>query len=177
MPWFTKKERRMQVSAFSAIFKADFSRFRCVSACFNHFPACYGRIGRIGRQPIWHNMADTARFWPNQPGSAWIEADSARIEPHSRRESEKKKKNTDAVWRAGNPVGCRVPCRAASDAGAPPLVPRPCFLAYQIIYFGEREREIPNEEFFMNLKIWWAHLESNLHQSTNLRYNSIKLIN
>ena len=90
-------------------------------------------------------MADTARFWPNQPGSARIEADSARIELHRLRESEKKKKKTQTRSDA---------LVTASDAGAAPLVPRPCFLAYQIIYFGEREREIPNEEFFMNLKIW-----------------------
>ena len=71
-------------------------------------------------------MADTARFWLNQPDSARIEANSARIEPH-RRESEKKrkkKKNADAVQHAGN----RVLRHAASDAGAAPLVPRPCFL-------------------------------------------------
>ena len=35
----------------------------------------------------------------------------------------------DADGLAGNRVGCRVPRRAASDAGAAPLVPRPCFLA------------------------------------------------
>ena len=71
MPWFTKKERRRQVSAFPAIFKADFGIFWL-------FPACFGRIGR---------------FWPNQPSLARIEADSAWIEPR-RRESEKKKKKT-----------------------------------------------------------------------------------
>ena len=71
----------MQFSALTAIFKADFGRFRPFSAYF----------GRIGRRPIRPDMADTARFWPNQPDSARIEADSARIEP-SRRESEKKKK-------------------------------------------------------------------------------------
>ena len=60
----------MQVSDFPAIFKANFGRFRRVSACF----------GCIGRRPIRPDMADTARFWPNQPGSARIEADSAQIE-------------------------------------------------------------------------------------------------
>ena len=121
----------MQVSDFPAILKADFGRFL---ACFGRFPACFGRIGSIGRRPIRANMADMvdmARFWPNQPDSARIEADSARIEPH-RRESDKKKKkkNPDAVRRAGNRVGRRVPRRAALDAGAAPLVPRPCFLAF-----------------------------------------------
>ena len=56
----------MQVSAFPAIFKADFGRFRRVSACSDRFPACFGRIGR---RPIRPDMADTARFWPNQPDS------------------------------------------------------------------------------------------------------------
>ena len=124
MPWFTKKERRMQVSAFSAIFKADFGRFRCVSACFGRFLACFGR------RPIWPDMADTARFWPNQPGSTWIKADSARIEPHRRESSQvganprKKKKKTQT----------RSDVRAtALDAGAAPLVPRLCFLGHHFI--------------------------------------------
>ena len=85
----------MQVSDFTAILKADFGRFRpvsaCfrpVSACFGRFPACFGRIGSIGRRPIRPDMADTARFWPNQPDSARIEADSARIEPHRRESSQ-----------------------------------------------------------------------------------------
>ena len=72
-------------------------------------------------------MADTARFWPNQLGSARIEADLARIEP-SRRESEKKKKKHRGDRRAGNRVGRRIPRRAVLDAGAAPLLPRPCFL-------------------------------------------------
>ena len=96
----------MQVSAFPAIFKAGFGRF----------PTC------IGRRPIRPEMADTARFWPNQPGSARIEIDLARIEPHQRESSrvganswkKKKKKNADAVRRAGNRVGRRVPRRVAS---------------------------------------------------------------
>ena len=50
----------MQVSAFPAIFKADFSRFRCVSACFDRFPACYGRIGRY--DPIWPIRPDFGRM-------------------------------------------------------------------------------------------------------------------
>ena len=66
----------MQVSAFPAIFKANFGHFQHVSAVFRH-------VSAGGRY---------ARFWPNQLGSARIEADLARIEP-SRRESEKKNKN------------------------------------------------------------------------------------
>ena len=117
----------MQVSAFPAIFKAGFGRF----------PTC------IGRRPIRPEMADTARFWPNQPGSARIEIDSARIEPHQRESSRvgansrKKKKKTQTRFdaratasdAASRVASRRVPCCAASDVGATPLVPRPCFLA------------------------------------------------
>ena len=75
-------------------------RFRPFPACFGRFPACFDRIGSIGRWPIRPDMADTARFWSNQPDSARIEADSARIELHRRESSrvganprKKKKKN------------------------------------------------------------------------------------
>ena len=92
-----KKERRRQVSAFLAIFKADFDHFRHVSA-----------VSGLYRLP-----ADTARFWPNQPGLVRIEADSARIKPHRRESSRvganpRKKKNADADRCAGNRVirGC-----------------------------------------------------------------------
>ena len=111
----------MQVSALTAIFKADFGRFRPFLAC----------SGRIGRRPIRPDMADTARFWPNQPDSSanrsrfgTNRAASARIEL-SRRESEKKKPRRGPTRRQPR----RTPRRAASDAGAAPLVPRPCFLA------------------------------------------------
>ena len=110
----------MQVSAFPAIFKADFGRFRRVSACSGRFSACFNRIGRW---PIRPDMADTTRFWPNQPGSARIETDSARIELHRHESSRvganprKKKTQTRSDARA-----------TASDAGAAPLVPRSCFL-------------------------------------------------
>ena len=96
----------MQVSDFTAILKVDFGLFPAYfglfPACFGRFPACFGRIGNIGRRPIRADTANTARFWPNQPDSARIEADSARIEPHRRESSrvganprkKKKKKKT-----------------------------------------------------------------------------------
>ena len=59
-------------------------RFRPFLAYFGRFPACFGCIGR---RPIRPDMAVTARFWPNQPGLARIETDSARIEPHRRESS------------------------------------------------------------------------------------------
>ena len=67
----------MQFSALTDIFKADFGRFRPFPACSGRFSAYFGRIGC---RPIRPDMADTARFWPNQIGSA-------RIEPHWRESS------------------------------------------------------------------------------------------
>ena len=100
------------------------------------FSACFGRICC---QPIRPNMADTARFWPNQPGSVRIEADSARIELRRCESSQvgvnpREKKNIEADRRAGNRVGRRVPRWAASDASAAPLLPRPCFLDKLFLY-------------------------------------------
>ena len=132
----------MQVSDFIAILKADFGRFRPVSADFRPVSvvsavSAAGRYVRYGR--YGPNLAESARFGANRSRFGanrsrigTNRAASARIEP-SRRESEKKKKkkkNPDAVRRAGNRVGRRVPRRAALDAGAAPLVPRPCFLAF-----------------------------------------------
>ena len=122
----------MQVLDFPAIFKADFGRFRLVSACFDRFPACFGRIG--GRYfPIWPIRPDFGRISPIRRESKPIRhessciganrAASARIGP-SRRESEKKKKKKKKTktWSEARAT--------ASDAGAAPLVPRPCILAY-----------------------------------------------
>ena len=109
----------MQVLAFPAIFKADFSRFRPISAKSAADKSRYGRYGSI--------LAESARFGANQSRFGTNRAASARIEP-SWRESEKKKKKPDAVRRAGNCIGRRVPRRTVLDAGAAPLVSRPCFL-------------------------------------------------
>ena len=112
MSWFTKKERRRKVSAFPAIFKANFGRFRHVSAVFRPVSAV-SAASRYG--PI---LAESARFSANQSQFSTNRAASARIEP-SRRESKKKKKKTQT----------RTDAQAtASDAGAAPLVPCPCFL-------------------------------------------------
>ena len=141
----------MQVSTFKAIFKADFGRFRPVPAVFRPISVVSAISAASRYGSIWPIQPDFGRISPVRLESKPIRHESSRIVGADLR---KKKKNADAVRRAGNSVGRRVPCRAALDAGAAPLVLRPCFLAYQIIYFGEREREIPNEEFFMNLKIW-----------------------
>ena len=116
----------MQVSDFPTILKADFGRFRPFSGLFRPYrqyrpPAdtsWYGRYGRYG--PI---LAESARFGANRSRFGTNRSASARI---------RGKKNPDAVRRAGNRVGRRVPRRAASNAGAAPLVPRPCFLAYHV---------------------------------------------
>ena len=108
----------MQVSALTAIFKADFGRFRPVPAVFRPISA----VSAIGRyDPI---LAESARFDANRSRFGTNRAASARIEP-SRRESEKKKKKPRRGPTRGQP---RQTPRPASDAGAAPLVPRPCFL-------------------------------------------------
>ena len=130
----------MQVSALTAIFKADFGRFRPVPAVFRPISAV-SAISAAGRyNPIWPIRPDFGRISPIRRESKPIRHESSRIGAN-RAESalirEKKKKNPDAVRRAGNRVGRRVPRRAASDAGAAPLVLRPCFLGGSIV----RERE------------------------------------
>ena len=80
-----KKERRRQVSAIPAIFKADFGLFR-------PFPTCFGHIGR---RLVRLDMADTAQFWPNQPGSARIKPywrESSQVGTNPRKKKKKKKR-------------------------------------------------------------------------------------
>ena len=124
-----KKERRLQVSDFTAILKADFGRFRPVPACFRPVSAVsaagrYVRYGRYG--PILAESArfgaNRSRFGANRSRFGTNRAASARIEP-SRRESEKKKKTQ--TWTDARAT--------ASDAGAAPLVPRPCFLVQKVL--------------------------------------------
>ena len=40
----------------------------------------------------------------------------------------------DAARRAGSGVPCELPCPATLDAGAAPLVPRPCFIAPNLVW-------------------------------------------
>ena len=97
----------MQVLPFPAIFKADFSRFRQVSAVSDLFrpyrpPANTTRYGRYG--PI---LVESARFDANRSRFGTNQAALAQIEPRRRESEKKKKKNTDADRRAGNCVGRR----------------------------------------------------------------------
>ena len=82
---------------------ADFGRFRPFFGLFRPYrpPADTTRYGQYS--PI---LAESARFDVNRSRFGTNRAASARIEP-SRCESEKKKKkkNADAVRRAGNRVG------------------------------------------------------------------------
>ena len=113
----TKKKQKKKKASFG--FSGHIQgRFSAVSGIFRPFLACFGR------RPIRPNMANTARFWPNQPGSARIEANLARIEP-CRRESSQVGTNPRKKKKAQTRTDARA---TASNAGAAPLVPRPCFL-------------------------------------------------
>ena len=107
----------MQFSALTAIFKADFGRFRPVPAVFRPTSAI-SAVSAAGRYGLI--LAESARFGANQSRFGTNRAASARIEP-SRRESEKKKKkkNADAVQRAGNRVG-----RGCGTSGAASVLSR-----------------------------------------------------
>uniref|UniRef100_A0A7N2LGL4 F-box domain-containing protein n=1 Tax=Quercus lobata TaxID=97700 RepID=A0A7N2LGL4_QUELO len=130
-----KNTSEVRISASPASFKANFGRFRPVSAYFGQFrpyrpyrsPADTTRYCRYG--PILAEIGPIRReSKPIRRESSRVganPADSARI-----REQKKKKKNSDAAGLAVNRVGRRVPRRAASDSGAPPSQPRPCFLAH-----------------------------------------------
>ena len=131
----------MQVSAFPAIFKADFGRFWRVSAVFRPY-----------RPP-----ADTARFWLNQPGLARIEADSARIELHRRessrvganpRKKKKKKKRIRGPTR-GQP---RRTSRPASDAAS--RVGRGCGTSGAVSVLSRSLVCSLSKTFFLNLLLF-----------------------
>ena len=97
----------MQFSALTAIFKADFGRFRPVPAVF--WPI--SSVSAAGRyDPIWPIRPDFGRISPIQRESKPIRHESSRIganraESARIREKKKKKKNADAVRRVGNRVG------------------------------------------------------------------------
>ena len=134
----------MQVSALTAIFKADFGRFRPVPAVFRPISA----VSAAGRyDPIWPIRPDCGRISPIRRESKPIRHESSRIDANraeSARIREKKKKIADAVRRAGNRVERRVPLRVASDAGAAPLVPRSCFLAFHNESLNSKVRQTCN---------------------------------
>ena len=87
----------MQVSAFPAIFKANFGHFQHVLAVFRHVSAG-GRYDLIW--PIRSILAESARFGANRSRFGTNRAESARI-----REKKKKKKKTQTRVRH---LWCRV---------------------------------------------------------------------
>ena len=121
MPWFTKKERRRQVSAFLAIFEANFSHFRRVSTVFRPVSA----VSATGQYDlIWSIRPNFGRISPVRRKSKPIRYESSRIGANraksapNPRKKKKKKPQTQSDVQA-----------IASDAGAAPLVPHLCFLA------------------------------------------------
>ena len=105
----------MQVLAFPAIFKADFGRFRPVSAV--------SAVSVAGRyDPIWPIRPDSGRINPVWCELKLIRHESSRIganQAESVQIREKKKMQTRTDARA-----------TVSYAGAAPEVHRPCFLGF-----------------------------------------------
>ena len=99
MPWFTKKERRMQVSDFPAIFKADFGRFRHISAVFRPVSA----VSAASRYDlIWPIRPDFGRISSIRCKSKLLRHESSRIGANwaeSARIREKKKKRRRGLTR------------------------------------------------------------------------------
>ena len=95
----------MQVSALTAIFKADFGRFRPVPAVFRPILA-ESAAGRY--DPIWPIRPDFGQISPVRCESKPIRHELSRIDTNRAKSAqirEKKKKNADAVLRVGNRVG------------------------------------------------------------------------
>ena len=122
----------MQVSDFPAKFKADFCRFRRISAVFRPISvvSAAGRYDPIW--PIWPNSGRISPVWheskPIRHELSLVEANraaSARIKPSQRESKKKKEKSSDTAPTRGQPRWTLCP---ASDLGAAPSQPRPCFL-------------------------------------------------
>ena len=141
MPWFTKKRKKKASFGFSSHIQ---DRFWPFSACFGCFWPTLA-VSAVSRyDPIWPIRPDFGRIRPVRRELKPIRHESKPIRHESkpiRHESKpirhesscvganpRKKKNIDADQRVGNRVRRRVPRQAASDAGAAPLVPHPCFL-------------------------------------------------
>ena len=87
MPWFTKQRKKKARNTLLWFWGDNFGfssqiqgRFQPVSAISDMFRPYQSPADRP-------DMADMARFWPNQLSLAQIEADSAWIEPHGRESS------------------------------------------------------------------------------------------
>ena len=119
----------MQVSDFPAILKADFGRFRSVLAVFRPVSAV-SAVSATGRYvPIWPIRLDFGRISPIRRESKPIRHESSRIganRAESTRIREKKKKKKTQTRSDAQAT--------ALDAGAAPLVPRPCFLGSETLF-------------------------------------------
>ena len=124
--------------------------------------AWIGRFGGFGRYGRFRPKS--AQFSTNQPNSEPRQCESARV-------GFKKKKDTwhDAAGRAGSGFPRASPCPTASDAGAAPLVPRPCFTASPspIHIPANKNFKSKNRESKLKLLIW----NDNIH---TLRFETIK---
>ena len=142
-----KKRKKNASFGFSSHIQG---RFRPFLACFG----CFSAVSAAGRyDSIWSIRPDFGRI-----SSVWRESKPIRHESSciganraksARIREKKKKKNADAVRRAGNHVGRRVPHRTprpASDAGAAPLVPCLCFLDSLVCSLSKT--------FFLNLLLF-----------------------
>ena len=114
-----KKQQILGIKLRNDRFKLFWHDLRPISTCFNRFD----------RRPIRPNLANTARFWPNQPSLVRIEAESARFsENRSRVYANPREKNAQTRHRhTGSCVGRRTPRRATPDSSATPFQPRRCF--------------------------------------------------
>ena len=130
MPWFTKKERRMQVSDFLATFKADFGRFRSISAVFRPISA----VSAAGRyDPIWPIRLDFGRISPVRRESKPIQHELSRIGTNRAesvwiREKKKKKTQMRSDTRATTSDAASLVGRSCDTSGAASVLSRQGFI-------------------------------------------------
>ena len=154
-----KKRKKNAIFGFDSHIQG---RFRPFPACSGHFSAYFSCIGY---RPIWPDMAHTAWFWPNQPGSARIEADSARIEPHRHESSrvgvnpikkKKKKTQTRSDTRATTSDAVSLVGHSCDTSGAASVLSRQGFIREVNllgIWYTELEFMKINPSIFLYL-IW-----------------------
>ena len=151
MPWFTKKERRMQVSDFSAIFKADFGLFRRISAVFRLVSA----VSAAGRYDIiWPIRLDFGRISPVQRESKPIRHESNRVGTNPRKK--KKKMQTRSDTRATTSDAASRVGHSYDTSGAASVLSRQGFIREVNllgIWYTELEFMKINPSIFLSL-IW-----------------------
>ena len=145
MPWFTKKERRMQVSDFPAIFKADFGRFRRISAVFRPVSA----VSTAGRyDTIWPIRLDFGRISP-------VRRESNRVGTNPRKKKKKKTQTLSDTRATTSDAASRIGCRSGTS-GAASVLSRQGFIREVNllgIWYIELEFMKINPSIFLSL-IW-----------------------